>query len=54
MSHHKRLICQLIQVLLGYGFDARLTTQFFVMFKLDVVILGIENNKLIIPVYINN
>ena len=54
MSLHKRLIGQLVQILFGDGFDAGLTTQLFVMLKLDVIVFGIKNNKLIVPIDINN
>ena len=47
MSLHKRLIGQLVQILFGDGFDAGLTTPLFVMLKLDVIVFGIKNDKLI-------
>lgn len=41
------MIGQLVQILFGDGFDAGLTTQLFVMLKLDVIVFGIKNDKLI-------
>ena len=54
MCFYKRLIGQLVQILLGDGLDTGLTTQLFVMLQLDVIVFGIKNNKLIVPIDINN
>ena len=54
MCFHKRLISQLVQILLSYGLNTRLTAKFFVVFQLDVVVFSIKNNKLIVSVDVND
>lgn len=39
---------------IGNGFNTRLTTQLFVMFQLDVVVLGIKNDKLILSINLHD
>lgn len=39
MSLHKRLICQLVQILLSNGLNTRLTAKFFVVFQLNVIVV---------------
>ena len=54
MGLHKRSECQLVQILLGNGCNARLTTQLFVMCQMDVVVLGIKNDKLILSINLHD
>ena len=54
VSLYKRLIGQLVQILLGDGFDTGLTTQLFIVFQLNIVVFGIKDDKLIVPIDIND
>ena len=54
MCLHKRLIGQLVQILLGDGFDTRLATQLFIVFQLNIVVFGIKDDKLIVSININD
>ena len=54
MGLYKRLVCQLVKVLFRNRFDARLSTQALIRFKHEIIVLGIEDDKLIFTVDIGN
>ena len=51
---HKRLIRQLIQILLGDRLDTGLTTQFFIILQLNIVVFCIKNDKLVVSIDIDD
>ena len=51
---YKGLVCQLVEVLLRNRFDARLSTKALIRFKYEIIVLGIEDDKLIFAVDIGN